>query len=123
MTFMGKMIRAENYNLPLGVPEVKRDSLEQVLDELTGEEDREEAVGEAFFWRAIFLYNNKLGIEMTPEEAEEFYKKIKPVMVEMLKEKGRKYQPEAAGQKGNNSAEAARFKRFTEHQEQRPDLY
>ena len=80
-------------------PFINKVFLAEAVEETLAGKEEEEILTEASFWRVFFLYNQKAGIsfgKFKNEEAREFYKKIKPVITEILEKRGVKYKIESS---------------------------
>ena len=70
---------------------IDREVLREVINEMTsGKESLGEISG--FLWRAILLYNEKIGVTIKDEnEIKKFYEEIKPILLSLLEENGIEY--------------------------------
>ncbi|MFH0955745.1 MAG: hypothetical protein V1801_00810 [Candidatus Falkowbacteria bacterium] len=71
--------------------EVDESILQKVVDEMLEEKNQDDIIKQGFFWRAVYLYTEKMGVKMNKEEIEEIYKKIKPELIKILDLKKIKY--------------------------------
>jgi hypothetical protein len=72
-----------------GVDEVV---LREVVNEMLAEEGRRGKIRDGFLWRAILLYNEKIGVTIKDEErVKKFCKEVKPVLLKILNESEVKY--------------------------------
>jgi hypothetical protein len=91
---------------------IDKETLREVVNEMTlGKESLGEISG--FLWRAILLYNDKIGVTMKDEnEIKKFHEEIKPILLSLLEESGVKYKINKFKQsKGDSKGQKSSYKK------------